>query len=203
MAEAVSLLTCIRVVAGSNLVRATHYPERGVSWFSSVPLGKICNCLKLGHDRFLPHSLQFIIHCYPIIWRYTAWAPINKVQKNVLVYIHTYIVYVTPNDMTNAWNGRDLEESGRGLISGTTPVFIMASFYTIRFMALIHHTFSSRHVSAWWGHLQVRWGLYNLLFPSATLPHTGQLSHIGSAWYVWSLFALLFVKNIIYGLYKN
>jgi hypothetical protein len=29
------------------------------SWFSSVPPGK---CLKLGHNRFLPHHFQVIFH---------------------------------------------------------------------------------------------------------------------------------------------
>jgi hypothetical protein len=28
---------------------------------------------KLGHEHFLPHIFQFIIHYNPFIWHYTAW----------------------------------------------------------------------------------------------------------------------------------
>jgi hypothetical protein len=38
------------------------------------------------------------------------------------------------------------------------------------YATIIPHVFSLRHVSAWWGHLQVCWSLCNLLLLIATLP---------------------------------
>jgi hypothetical protein len=32
------------------------------SWFPWVPPGKYFKCLKLGHDRFLPHPLKFVVN---------------------------------------------------------------------------------------------------------------------------------------------
>jgi hypothetical protein len=68
------------------------------------------------------------------------------------------------------------------------------------FMAQIHNTFSSRHVSAWWGHLQVHWGLNNLIFPSATLPTPPSVHTLG----VRGMYGLcpFFVKYIIYEISK-
>jgi hypothetical protein len=37
-----------------------------LSWFSSVPEAKCCSTLKLGHNRFLPRSFQFIFLSLPL-----------------------------------------------------------------------------------------------------------------------------------------
>jgi hypothetical protein len=50
--------------------------------------------------------------------------------------------------------------------------------------------FPSLHVSAWWGHLQVHCGFTIACFSCCYSPHTGQCLHMGSAWYIWSLYAL-------------
>jgi hypothetical protein len=48
-----------------------QYPDWGVSLFCSVLLGKYHDRLPLGHDKFLPSTLQFISELfYPSIWRY-------------------------------------------------------------------------------------------------------------------------------------
>jgi hypothetical protein len=51
------------------------------SWLSSVPASKCQGSIpKLGHCRFHPCPLKFIIHCYAVIWRYTE-CPRNKCCK--------------------------------------------------------------------------------------------------------------------------
>jgi hypothetical protein len=64
--EWLKLLLHNREVPGSNLGPETGYPDRGFSWFSSV---NTCECwdsgLKLGHDRFLPNTFQFILQLSP------------------------------------------------------------------------------------------------------------------------------------------
>jgi hypothetical protein len=72
-----------------------------------------------------------------------------------------------------------------------------SSVYTLRFGTSIPRVFSLRHVLAWWGHLQVRLGCCTITFFFATLPHTGQCSRIGSAWYMFFLFAL-FLPSILF-----
>jgi hypothetical protein len=52
----------IREDYGSNLGQKISYPHLGFSWFSSVPLGKLGEYFKLGHDHFLPHPFQFFMH---------------------------------------------------------------------------------------------------------------------------------------------
>jgi hypothetical protein len=43
--------------------RSGYWLSRGFSWFSSVPKGNcLYGILKLGHDRFLPHPFQTIVH---------------------------------------------------------------------------------------------------------------------------------------------
>jgi hypothetical protein len=46
--------------------------------------------LKLGHDRFLPHSFKFIIHYHPIIWLFTGCviitAPSIMLTLKVTIY---------------------------------------------------------------------------------------------------------------------
>jgi hypothetical protein len=65
--EWLTLLLCIQEVLGSNLGPETGYPDCGFSWFSSVLTGKLWDStLKLGHDPFLPHPFQFIIHLSPL-----------------------------------------------------------------------------------------------------------------------------------------
>jgi hypothetical protein len=55
--------------SGSKFGPETGYPDRDFVCFLS-PSGEIKeNRLKLGHDRFLPHPFQFVVH--PIIRRYT------------------------------------------------------------------------------------------------------------------------------------
>jgi hypothetical protein len=61
--ESLTLLIRIRNVPGSNLGPETGYTNCGFSWISSVPPVKYKDStLKLGHERLLPHLLQFIIH---------------------------------------------------------------------------------------------------------------------------------------------
>jgi hypothetical protein len=55
----------IRDVSVSNLGPKTCYSDWGFSRFSSVPPGWK-SALKLGHNRFLPHPLQFIIYLLPL-----------------------------------------------------------------------------------------------------------------------------------------
>jgi hypothetical protein len=53
----------IQEVPGSNLATITGYPNWGFSLFFSISTnGCQVPHLKFGHYRFLPHSLQFIIH---------------------------------------------------------------------------------------------------------------------------------------------
>jgi hypothetical protein len=53
--------TCILKVLASNLGRGTNYPDSDV--VSLSPYRQIPEkWLKLGHDHFLPHPIQFIIH---------------------------------------------------------------------------------------------------------------------------------------------
>jgi hypothetical protein len=52
----------IRKAPGSSLGSESGYPDERFSWFSSVPPGELKDStLVLGHDRFLPNPLQFII----------------------------------------------------------------------------------------------------------------------------------------------
>jgi hypothetical protein len=83
-----TLLPYIREVPGSDLSPETGYPDWDFSWFSAVPPGKCRDStFKLGHDRFLPHSFQFIIHFTydPFVRRnmvrVTEKAPLNKLQN--------------------------------------------------------------------------------------------------------------------------
>jgi hypothetical protein len=56
------LLTYILEVPGSNLVRDINYSDSDVSWVYPVPPDKCRNSIvKLGHDLFFEHHLQFII----------------------------------------------------------------------------------------------------------------------------------------------
>jgi hypothetical protein len=64
----------IQEVSRSNLGPETGYPDWGLSWSSSIPLGNCWDSAwKLGHDRFLPNPVQFITHLSPFIRRYTIW----------------------------------------------------------------------------------------------------------------------------------
>jgi hypothetical protein len=67
-------------------------PVDRLSWleifvvFLSPPGNGWDSTLKLRHDRFLPHPLQFIIHHHPLIPRYIVWVTekrsLNKLQTN-------------------------------------------------------------------------------------------------------------------------
>jgi hypothetical protein len=80
------LLLCIREVPESNLGLETGYPGWKFSSFSSVPPGKFrYSTLKLGHDRFLPHRLQFIIHLtsfHSTLHNLSYWESIVKQSTN-------------------------------------------------------------------------------------------------------------------------
>jgi hypothetical protein len=56
-----TLLLRIREVPSSNLGLNTGYPNKNCSLLS-CPFRQMTRCLKLGHDRFLLHPFQFIIH---------------------------------------------------------------------------------------------------------------------------------------------
>jgi hypothetical protein len=58
-----TLLLRIRDLQGSYIGPKTGYPDSGLSWFSTVPLGECWDSnLKLVHDRFLQNLFQFIIY---------------------------------------------------------------------------------------------------------------------------------------------
>jgi hypothetical protein len=63
--ERLVLLPRIQEVLSSNHGSRTDYNEWSLSWYSSVPRGKCCDALKLGHGRFLPRPFQFIIYLSP------------------------------------------------------------------------------------------------------------------------------------------
>jgi hypothetical protein len=56
------ILIRIWELAGSNIGLETDCPDCGLSWFSSAPTQIPWQYFKLGHDRFLTHSFQVIIH---------------------------------------------------------------------------------------------------------------------------------------------
>jgi hypothetical protein len=65
--EASRNATCILEVLLSHLCWYTNHPERGlvmVSLSTSKQMSE--QCFKLGHDRFLPHPIEFITHNRPI-----------------------------------------------------------------------------------------------------------------------------------------
>jgi hypothetical protein len=73
LAQAVSVLTCIPEVLGFNFGWDTNYPVRFFMVYIAPP-GKIQNNIfKLGHDNFLSHRLQFVIHNHPIILCCILW----------------------------------------------------------------------------------------------------------------------------------
>jgi hypothetical protein len=58
------------------------------SWFSSVPPGKCWQCHNLGHDRFFPNPLQFIIHLsslHSTLCNLLRKASLNKRQSSILL----------------------------------------------------------------------------------------------------------------------
>jgi hypothetical protein len=66
--ERLTLLLRIREVPGSNTGTGDRKSSLSFSCFFSVPPVKFReSTLKLGHDRFLPNPLQFIITYHPII----------------------------------------------------------------------------------------------------------------------------------------
>jgi hypothetical protein len=84
-----TLLLRVQEVPGSNLDPETGYPDWGFSWFSSVHAGECRgSTLKLGHDRFLPNSIKFII--YFSLFHSTLYSPIywksllNKIQSTTV-----------------------------------------------------------------------------------------------------------------------
>jgi hypothetical protein len=81
-AEWITLLLCIRDVLGSNLDPETGYHDWGISCFSSVSPGKCRDStLKLGCNRFLPHSFQFTIHLppyYSTLYSLRCWESVAK-----------------------------------------------------------------------------------------------------------------------------
>jgi hypothetical protein len=69
-AEAIVPLACARMARGSNLGRDIDYPNWGdlvvfLSPSSQMPRQYI----NLGHDCFLPHIFQVIIHYLPVFLR--------------------------------------------------------------------------------------------------------------------------------------
>jgi hypothetical protein len=70
MVEWLALLLRIREVPGSNLSPVTGYPDLGFCGFPQSLQANAGIDLKLGHDHFLPHPFQFIVHYHPLIQRY-------------------------------------------------------------------------------------------------------------------------------------
>jgi hypothetical protein len=66
-AEMLALLLRIPVVPGTNLGPETGYPDRFFVYFLSPSKLMLGYYLKVGHDRFLLHPFQLIIHCHPLI----------------------------------------------------------------------------------------------------------------------------------------
>jgi hypothetical protein len=64
--ECLTMMFRVREVPGSNISLDTSH-LRGFPWFSSVPRDECRDgTLKLGHDRFLPNTLQFIVQLSPV-----------------------------------------------------------------------------------------------------------------------------------------
>jgi hypothetical protein len=81
--ESSYILLRILDVPCSNLSPGIGYPGGGFSWFSSVHPGECRDStLKLGHDLFLPNSLQFIIYLLPLIRLYVALVTENLRKIN-------------------------------------------------------------------------------------------------------------------------
>jgi len=52
-----------REISGLNLCQVIGCPDRGSSWFSSVPLAKCWDGIaRLGHDYVLSNPFQFTSH---------------------------------------------------------------------------------------------------------------------------------------------
>jgi hypothetical protein len=78
-------LLSMREVPGSNRDPETGHPDRGISWFSSVPPGKCRDStLKLGHYCFLSYPLQFIFH----LWFFNS-------TLHSLCYWESVVKYIT------------------------------------------------------------------------------------------------------------
>lgn len=67
----------IQEVPCSNIGSETGSPDCCPQWLSSpTPYCKFRgNYLKLGHNQFVPHILQYIVH--PMTWRYIFWVSLN------------------------------------------------------------------------------------------------------------------------------
>jgi hypothetical protein len=79
--ERLTFLLRIQEVRGSSLGSGTGYPDWNFSWLFSVPPGESRDIiLKLGHDRFLPNPLNFIIHFHHFIRCYVLryWKRVVK-----------------------------------------------------------------------------------------------------------------------------
>jgi hypothetical protein len=69
--QAVTILTSIPEAPSSNFCSDTVYLVSGFWWVSfSTSTQMLEQYFNLYHDRFLPYSHQFVVHCHPIIRRY-------------------------------------------------------------------------------------------------------------------------------------
>jgi hypothetical protein len=93
--EWLTLLLHIREVPGSNLDLETGHSDWSFLWFSSIPQGKFRDSIsKLGHNCFLPHPFQFIIHLpsfHLMLYSLSFWkVSLNKIKKenNTVNHFH-------------------------------------------------------------------------------------------------------------------
>jgi hypothetical protein len=94
MVEWLTLLINVREVP------ETGYRDWGFPWVSSVSPGKCWDStLKLDHDRFLPHSLQFIVHIstlYSTLYNLThRKASLNKLQRKKQTNKQNKLLYIS------------------------------------------------------------------------------------------------------------
>jgi hypothetical protein len=79
------ILLCNPTVRGSNIDPEIGYPDRDISWLSSVPPDKCQDDIPQGHDRFLPrpsNSLGPALLAFWAAWK--QWLALGKVLSRAL-----------------------------------------------------------------------------------------------------------------------
>jgi hypothetical protein len=83
--EWLALLLCVQELAAWNYGPETGYPYWEFCDFSEFFQYISGYYFKLGHDRFLPHPLQFIIHLSPFnstLYNLSYWERVVKLTTN-------------------------------------------------------------------------------------------------------------------------
>jgi hypothetical protein len=130
------------------------------------------------------HSLS-LWNCYASPSIILPYIPFQSSSQSVHTNVGSVLIQNLLNlvHMFTAYFSNTIAGPTAYLLPGPPKFSSITFYYGFRlpnyFMPQIHHRFSSWHVSAWWGHLQVHWGLYNLLFPYATLPTLASFHTLG------------------------